>query len=129
MPNELTALEKDQLTNGGLCAIHQHEVNLAEHRHIDSLQELEVVVTVTADHLAQYREDIIIADTTLASITITLPKARGGKLFQIVKASAANTLTVNFSNGDTMFGSTSVVLTDLGSSKRLKSISTGYIPL
>lgn len=105
------------------------EVNLREHRHLDALQALESVVTVTGNHIADYREDIIIADTTAGNLTVTLPKARGGKVFHVVKSKAANTLTIVFSGTETMLGLASITITDFGAGKRLKAVLGGYIPL
>lgn len=128
MPNELTDYEHSQLLNGGLCVLHEHDVVLAEHKHVDALQSLEVVVSLAVDHVVDYREDIIIIDTTAANRVVTLPLSRGGRKFCIVKSSAANNLTVQFTGGETMFGAATVVLTAIGS-KWFKGIAQGYIPL
>lgn len=105
------------------------DIQLSEHRHLDSLQALELVRTVTTSYTATYKDDIILADTTSGNITITLPPSRGGKVFHVVKPKAANTLTIVFTGTETMLGVASVSLTDFGSGKRLKSVPNGYIPL
>jgi hypothetical protein len=107
----------------------QQEVVLKEHRHIDALQFLEVVVITTVNKTALYREDIIVADTSNGNVTITLPKSRGGKKFVVIKGSGLNVLTVQFTGGETMFGVASVVVTALGAVNKFKGVPGGYIPL
>lgn len=105
------------------------EINLNDHKHLDSLQSIELVKTVTANYVVDYKEDIIVANTSGGNITVTLPKSRGGKKFCIVKGSAANTLIVNFTGGETMLGITSVTITSLADSRWFKGVQQGYIPL
>lgn len=129
MANELTDFEKGQLTGRGPCSLHTHETEINHHKHLETLQALEVVVKVTANHTVEYREDIVLADTSAGNITITIPLSRGGKKFYILKTSAANVLTVQFSGAETMLGSASITITALGEGKWLKGIDEGYIPL
>lgn len=105
------------------------EINLSDHKHLETLQSIEVVKTVTANFTASYREDIIVADTSSGNITVTLPKSRGGKKFCVVKSSAANTLTVLFSGSETMLGINSVTITSLADARWFKGVQQGYIPL
>lgn len=105
------------------------EPELRRHEHIESLQALEVVTKVTGNYTATYRDDIITADTSAGNITITLPRSRGGKHFTIVKLTAVNTLTVNFSAGELYLGAASVPLAAAGAVARLKAIPGGYIPI
>lgn len=105
------------------------EINLNDHKHLDALQAMEVVKNVTSSYTARYQDDIIVADTSGGSITVTLPKSRGGKKFCVVKASAANNLVINFSGGETMLTITSVVLTALADLRWFKGVQGGYIPL
>lgn len=128
MANELTEHEHSQLVNGGLCVIHEHDVVLSEHKHLDALQKLEVVTLVSANYTVNYKDDIIVVDTSVGSRVVTLPLSRGGRKFCIIKASAANNLTVQFTGGETMCGLATVVLTAIGS-KWFKGIAQGYIPL
>lgn len=107
----------------------EEELSLNAHRHIETLQSIEVVTKVTGNHTVEYREDIIIADTTNNNITITLPKSRGGRKFCIVKGSASNTLIVNFSGGETMLGIPSITITSLADLRWFKGVEQGYIPL
>lgn len=109
--------------------MNEEELSLNDHRHIETLQSIELVKTVTADYTVDYREDIIIADTTNNNITITLPKSRGGRKFLIVKGSASNTLIVNFSGGETMLGVASITITSLADRRWFKGVQQGYIPL
>lgn len=105
------------------------DLSLNDHRHLETLQSIEVVSSVTASRTVEYREDIIIADTTNNNITITLPKSRGGKKFCIIKGSASNTLIVNFSGGETMLGIASITITSLADRRWFKGVPEGYIPL
>lgn len=109
--------------------MNEEELSLNDHRHIETLQSIELVKTVTADYTVDYREDIIIADTTNNNITITLPKSRGGRKFLIIKGSASNTLIVNFSGGETMLGVASITITSLADRRWFKGVQQGYIPL
>src|SRR5690606_39088714 len=99
------------------------------HRHIEKLESIELVREVSNNYTVDYREDIIVADTSLNNITITLPKARGGKHFTVIKASASNTLIVNFTGGETMLGVSSITITSLADLRRFKGFKEGYIPL
>lgn len=105
------------------------EISLSDHRHLETLQSIEVVTTVTSNHLVEYREDIIIADTSAGNITVTLPKSRGGKKFCVIKSNAANTVTVNFTGGETLLGIVSVTITSLADRRWFKGVPEGYIPL
>lgn len=129
MANELTEFEREQLVSKGPCNLHTHEVNLNEHKHVVSLQALEVVVTVTANHVADYREDIILVDTSAGNVTITLPPSRGGKKFYILKTKAANAVTVQFTGGETLLGAASYSLSAQAEGRWFKGVYEGYIPL
>jgi hypothetical protein len=129
MANELSEYEIRELTGRGPCHLHTHEVNINEHKHLDALQALEVVVRVSADYMVSYREDIIMVDTSGGNVTVTLPKSRGGKKFYIIKISALNVLTVRFSGNETILGDLSVPMNSLGEGIWFKGIPQGYIPL
>lgn len=105
------------------------ELSLNDHRHLETLQSIESVRTVTSSTAADYNDDIIVADTSAGNVTVTLPKSRGGKKFCIIKGSAANTLVVDFSGGETMLGITSVTITSLADARWFKGVQQGYIPL
>lgn len=105
------------------------ELSLNDHKHLETLQSIEVVSKVVANYTVDYREDIIIADTTNNNITVTLPKSRGGKKFCVIKGSALNTLTVIFSGSETMLGIASVTITSLADRHWFKGVAEGYIPL
>lgn len=96
---------------------------------IDQIQASMQVRRVSQSYSANYNDNIILADTASGNITVTLPAARNGKEFIIVKGAAANTLTIQFSGTDKMFGAGNISVVDLGKSNRLKSIPGGYIPL
>jgi hypothetical protein len=95
---------------------------------IDQVQSAMQVRKVNQSYLANYNDNIILVDTSLANLTVTLPLAKNGKEFIIVKGSASNGLTVQFSGADKMFGLGNISMLELGT-RRLKSIPGGYIPL
>lgn len=125
---ELTDFEYEQLTQRGPCETHTHEIDLAEHRNLETLQSIEAVKNVTANYTVTFLDDIIVVDSTTGNVTITLPKSRGGRKFCVIKAVAANTVIVNFS-GETMLGLSSVSLTDQAARLWFKAVAGGYIPL
>lgn len=107
----------------------EEEISLNDHRHLEALQNVENVRTVTSNYAVRYADDIVIVDTTSGNVTVTLPRSRGGKKFCIVKASASNTVTILFSNSETMLGINSVTITSLADKRWFKGVKQGYIPL
>lgn len=129
MDNNLSDYERGQLVNGGICNLHEHEVDLREHRHLETLQSIEAVRTVSSNYTASYIDDIILVDSSQGNVTVTLPPARGGRKFCIIKKSATNSVIVRFTGDETMLGITSVVITSLADLRWFKGILEGYIPL
>lgn len=107
----------------------EFDTNLVEHRHLDKLQEIEVVKYISGNYQVEYRDDILVVDSSAATVTVTLPKARGGKVFQILKQSAANTVVIVPSVGDTILGQSSFVLSEKNQTRRMKAVKNGYLPL
>lgn len=129
MDNNLTNYERGQLVNGGICNLHEHDVNLRDHQHLETLQSIETVRVVSSNYTVSYTDDIVLVDSSQGNVTVTLPPARGGRKFCIIKKSAANSVIVTFSGGETLLGITSVVITSLADLRWFKGFLEGYIPL
>jgi len=86
------------------------------------LQARTVLHVATATTLTA-AQDIVLVDTTAGSVTVTLPDARAhaGKIYDIKKIPAANTLTVQASGSDTVDGGASSAWTTALESRRFES--------
>ena len=73
-------------------------------------QQLERVVSVTSAYTVKYDNDFILVDTTGGAVTITLPLARNGVHFTIIRVAGANNVTVARSGSDTIDGGTSATI-------------------
>lgn len=105
------------------------EATAINHDTIDKIQAQTGVKNVYSNYPVSYHDDVLLCDTSAANVTVTLPLARGGKEFIVVKNKAANVLTVLCSGADTIFGAASLSMVLLGDHTRLKSIPGGYITI
>lgn len=96
---------------------------------IDQIQSAMSPRFINANYQATYNDNVLVADSALADVTVLLPPAKNGKEFIVVKGAAAHTVTILFTGTDTMFGLSNIVMLNLSDSKRLKSVLGGYIPL
>jgi hypothetical protein len=128
---ELTPEQKTSLTGGGDCPLHFHASDrTVQHEQLDQLQACKVVKNVIAAYTAKYTDDIIVVDTTAGgAFNITLPLAKGGKEFTIVKPFANSNFNIVFSGGQTMWGTATINLSAALSMIVLKSVSGGYIKI
>jgi hypothetical protein len=128
---ELTEDQHSNLTSGDVCHLHYHSSDRAsQHEQLEQLQNVKVIRYVSANYAISIKDDLIIADTSIAAMTVTLPLSKGGKEFTIIRStisSNANSLTINFSGGQTMFGQASIVLTAFSDLRTLKSILNGFV--
>ena len=126
----LTIEQESRLTSGGDSPDHWHSSDRQRsHSDLETLQGLTIVKSFTATGDIPYGVDIAMVDTTSASVTMALPVARSGLEIEVVKTVASNTLQIDTSGADTVFGETSVVLFEPGSALRFKAIAGGWILL
>lgn len=116
----------EELTGGGKCHKHYHETILT-HDDLEKIQTLDKIVNITANYAALYEDDIIVADSTAGSVTVTLPLAKGQRQYIVSKAVATNNVVVNFSGGQNCFGQTSITLVALGAVARFRAHNNGWI--
>jgi hypothetical protein len=116
------------LVGGGRCESHYHEFNPTRDNLI-ALEQLRNIRRVSAAYTATERDDIIVVDTSVASVTVTLPVPRNGKEFVVSKAAAVNSCVVAFSGSHTAYGQTSITTTALGAVTRLKAFNGNWITI
>ena len=105
------------LVNGGDCTEHYHLSDRQPHHDLSKgLEELKNVTSVSADYTVKYADDYILVDSTSGVVTVTVPLARGGFLFTVVRIAGANNVNIATMGSDTINGAASV------------SIVTSYVP-
>lgn len=120
---ELSDFEIVSLVGGADCGLHHHESDrLVTHEQVLQYQDQEGLKVVTASSAVTYEEDYLFVDSTAAPVVLTLPVARGGKFFCIVRIAGANSVTVNPAGSDTVGGASSQVVTTSQSPLRLKAL-------
>lgn len=119
--------ELGDLVGGGLCFSHYHQPNPISHEDIVNSQYAHIQKTVTGN-ITLTTEDLILANTSSNSITVTLPKSGGaGKEFIVFKTHASNTVTINPVGADTINGGASLTITASYGSYWLKAVSGGWV--
>lgn len=126
MNPELNPYQYEQLTGGGECDQHYHPI-IGSRADVERLQELVRIREVAADYTIVAGDDIIVGNTNVGSITVTLPTSRGQREITVVKSAALNTLTVEFTDGQNCFGQTSFAMVDLGERLRFKAFLGNWI--
>jgi hypothetical protein len=96
---------------------------------VDQFQAATKVRKVFGSYVANFNDNCILADSSGGDIVVTLPLAKNGKEFIVVKGSPSNNVTIQLSGTDKIFGASNISMVDLGTSKRLKSVPGGYISL
>ena len=81
--------------------------------------------SVTGNYSVTERDDYILADTTSASITITLPPADQGREYEVIKVATANRVDVVPTGTDTVLWSSGVSIYNKGTAIRFKATITG----
>lgn len=87
------------------------------HANLDELQALEKVVPITADYVASYKDDFVLADSTAGAIAVSVPFGKGKKEMTFVRVAGTSPVTLNAAATDTINGFSSLV------------ISNSYIPV
>lgn len=124
----LTGYQESTLTSGGDCFDHWHSSDrILTHDDIGQLQRLSAIINVTGNITASFTQDVLLCDTTSTSFTVSLPVAAQGVEIEIVKIVQANTLTIQLSGTDLIYGQSSVLVYNIGTALRFKSITGGWI--
>lgn len=116
------------LTGGGECPLHTHPQEVLDFDDLLDLMAATPVNTVDSDYTPTKGDFIVLVDTSLNDVTITMPLASLGREFHIVKISKANRVFVVPTPPDNLIGSTEgVVIYNRYTSIHMKSIAGGYI--
>lgn len=97
---------------------------------LKSFQQLERGVSVSANYTAVNKVDFILVDSTSGVITITLPLARSGARFTVIRTAGANNVNVVPSGTDTINGGASVAISASYTPYTFKDftpLTTGYV--
>jgi hypothetical protein len=114
----------ETLTGGGDCFEHYHsEDRIPTHDTLSRLQQLARQNTVSTAYSLTKNDDYV---SVTGTTTVTLPQAMNGQEFVIIN-SGTGTVTVNSFTGDTICGSTSVLLTVQWMALQFKAVSGGWI--
>lgn len=128
--NQLTSEEIAQLARGGVCYVHEHPREEVTFTNRLELMRATPVVEVSSDYTPARTDEVVIVDTTLGDVTLTLPAASRGREFRVVNKVAGNTLTVLSSGSDVIYGPPGSPLTyNIYVSLHFKAIAGGYVTL
>lgn len=124
-------LEQDyrfrELVSGGDCRAHYHlEDRVPTQDFLHGLQNVAYKYEVSSDTVLTGQEDFIFVDTSASNVTITLPRATGGREITVVKTTAAHTLTVDTTGTDLIDGSASQAYTTQWLARTYKQTPTGW---
>ena len=110
-----------QLLNGGDCTTHWHsEDRVPTQDFLHGLQGVAYQVTSASNVTPSSYTDYIYCDTSSGDITVTLPVAKNGQEYTVIKTSPLNTLTVNTTAPDTIQGLSSVSFTTQWTARTFK---------
>lgn len=125
----LTPEQEQELVGGGDCALHYHSYDRdMSHEQVLQFQGSESVKEVTASRPVTYNDDFLFVDTTLGAVTLSLPIARGGKAYTVVRTKGSNSVTLQPSSPDKVNGATSFVISASYSPARFKALKgTGWV--
>jgi hypothetical protein len=109
MPLEET--EVQQLTQGGETFLHAHPRHIMDADDVFNQEAARPILYVNINYTVKPNDEIIVVDTSGGNVTVTLIRNTTNKEYCVVKASAANTLTVVPTAPDTFLGTASVTVT------------------
>ena len=116
----LTNNEVDQLAGNGYCYIHTHPREPLDFSDRLQLMSVEPTERVTSDYELGRADELVLVDTSLQNVTITLPLAARGREICNVKMSAANEVRIVPTSPERILGiTTATVLTNQYSKLRL----------
>ena len=115
--------EEMSLLGGNDCPLHYHTADRdITHDQVLQFQDSESVRTVTATGNVTYNDDILLVNTTSGAVSLTLPIARGGKTYSVVRTAGANTVTLLPVSGNTINAAASVVIAASFTPVRIKAL-------
>ena len=110
-----------QLIGGGDCTTHWHsEDRVPTQDFLHGLQGVAYQVTSSSNFTPTNYTDFIYCDTSSGDVTVTLPVAKNGQEFTVIKTSPLNTLTINTTAPDTIQGLSSVSFTTQWTARTFK---------
>ena len=116
-----------QLIGGGECYIHTHpkeQLNFSDRLELMAAQPIN---TITGDYTLSRADELVLVDTSAATVTITVPLAENGREFQIVKYADQNALNIDATAPDKILASDRVIVYNRFTSLHLKAVPGGYI--
>ena len=123
----ITPEQESQLIGGGEIFLHSHP-HMVTLDQFYRMQELETVVTVTANYTVLSSDYIVYVNTTAGAVTVYLPVAGNGRHVIISRIAGANNVTVQPQSGETVNGASSYIISTSYSPLRIKAMKgVGYI--
>lgn len=122
----ISPFQEELLTNQGDCPLHYHVTDRTPtHDTVSGIQASTNQVTPTGSTYAVTdKDDHILCYQTM---TVTLPRSRGGREYEVTFLGTSGMVTVVPTGTDTILGYASVYLSVYGTSLRFKSIAGGWI--
>ena len=122
----MDALQEELLTNLGDCPLHYHSHDrVPTHDTLAGLQQMAKQVSPTGTtYTVTDKDDHILCRQTM---TVQLPRAVGGKEYEVTMMFTPGTVTVTPTGSDTVMGTTSCYTTIQWTSLRFKAIFGGWI--
>lgn len=120
---ELTPEQFSQLTGQLECFIHTHPKEPLDFSDRLQLMSVGPIERVTSNYELSRADELVLVDTSLQNVTITLPLAARGREFCVVKMSAANEVRIVPTPPERILGvTTATVLISRYSKIRLKAV-------
>ena len=120
----LTPQQESTLTSGGDSFDHFHSADrVVTQGTVHDLQSVLREREVSGNYTVVDSDDIILC---MAPSTISLPKAKNGREFEVVAASTSSVLCICYGS-DLIYGESSVMFTSVGMALRFKAIISGWI--
>ena len=115
--------EEMSLLGGNDCPLHYHASDRdITHDQVLQFQDSESVRIVTVTGALTYNDDIILVNTTSGAVSLTLPIARGGKSYSVVRTAGANAVTLLPAAGNTINSAASLTISTSFAPVRLKAV-------
>jgi hypothetical protein len=119
--------EISQLTQGAVCYIHSHPRDVLNFVEKLELMRVTPVSAQSGNYEVTRNDELILVDTSLQDITITLPLAENGREFSVVKVAAPNKVFVVAMHPSTIIGVEGVQFSGNYTSLRIKAVNQNYI--
>lgn len=119
---------QQQLTGGGDTLLHYHlQDRTPTHDTVLQLQAVDHRTEVSGStYTVTQLDDILLCDTTSNNVTLTLPKAKFGREFEVIKMAIPYTVTVLPTSPDTILGATGLTISSQYDAIRLKAVTEGW---